>query len=44
MKLSREPVIFLYEAAANPSDHKMASGVGERLGSGIDGAGGRRGI
>jgi len=41
MKLSREPVNFLYEAAANPSDHKMVSGVGERLGSNIGGAGGR---
>jgi hypothetical protein len=39
MKLSREPVNFLYEAAANPSDHKMASGVGERLGSNIHGSG-----
>nr|POE54896.1 pith domain-containing protein p35g2.02 [Quercus suber] len=37
MRLNREPVSFLYEAAANPKDHKMASGVGERLGSGIDG-------
>lgn len=44
MKLSREPVNFLYEAAANPSDHKMVSGVGERLGSNIGGAGGRDGI
>lgn len=40
MKLSREPVNFLYEAAANPGDHKLASGVGERLGSNIGGAGG----
>ncbi|KAK4507325.1 hypothetical protein PRZ48_001060 [Zasmidium cellare] len=40
MKLSREPVNFLYEAAANPGDHKLASGVGERLGSDIGGAGG----
>lgn len=44
MKLSREPVNFLYEAAANPSDHKMVSGVGERLGNNISGAGGRDGI
>ncbi|KAK3113515.1 hypothetical protein LTR53_009121 [Teratosphaeriaceae sp. CCFEE 6253] len=43
MKLSREPVNFLYEAAANPADHKMVSGVGSRLGSGIGGAGGRDG-
>ncbi|KAF2207482.1 hypothetical protein CERZMDRAFT_51145 [Cercospora zeae-maydis SCOH1-5] len=42
MKLSREPVNFLYEAAANPSDHKLPSGVGERLGSDIGGAGGGR--
>lgn len=42
MKLSREPVNFLYEAAANPSDHKMVSGVGASLGSNI-GAGGRDG-
>ena len=44
MKLSREPVNFLYEAAANPSDHKMVSGVGERLGSNVGGAGGRSGM
>ncbi|TKA69369.1 hypothetical protein B0A55_06159 [Friedmanniomyces simplex] len=44
MKLSREPVNFLYEAAANPADHKMVSGVGARLGSGIGGAGGRDGV
>lgn len=37
MRLSREPVSFLYEAAANPRDHKMVSGVGERLGSDIGG-------
>ncbi|KAI6913537.1 DUF1000-domain-containing protein [Hortaea werneckii] len=40
MKLSREPVNFIYEAAANPGDHKMASGVGEKLGSDVGGAGG----
>lgn len=44
MKLSREPVNFLYEAAANPKDHKLASGVGERLGGSIGGAGGRDGM
>ncbi|EMD01275.1 hypothetical protein BAUCODRAFT_204619 [Baudoinia panamericana UAMH 10762] len=44
MKLSREPVNFLYEAAANPSDHKMISGIGERVGSNIGGAGGRDGM
>jgi hypothetical protein len=41
MKLSREPVNFLYEAAANPKDHVLPAGVGERLGSHIGGAGGR---
>lgn len=40
MKLSREPVNFLYEAAANPKDHVLPAGVGERLGSNIRGAGG----
>lgn len=44
MKLSREPVNFLYEAAANPSDHKMASGINEQVGSNIGGAGGRGGM
>jgi hypothetical protein len=43
IKASREAVNFLYEAAANPNDHKMASGIGERVGSGIGGAGGRDG-
>jgi hypothetical protein len=43
IKASREAVNFLYEAAANPGDHKMASGIGERVGSGIGGAGGRDG-
>jgi hypothetical protein len=43
IKASREAVNFLYEAAANPNDHKMASGIGERAGSGIGGAGGRDG-
>ncbi|GAB7325467.1 hypothetical protein MBLNU13_g09482t1 [Cladosporium sp. NU13] len=43
IKASREAVNFLYEAAANPGDHKMASGIGERMGSGIGGAGGRDG-
>lgn len=43
MKLSREPISFVYEAAANPADHNLATGVGERLGSDIGGAGGRRG-
>ncbi|KAK5168307.1 uncharacterized protein LTR77_006876 [Saxophila tyrrhenica] len=44
MKLSREPVNFLYEAAANPQDHKLASGVGQGVGSSIGGAGGRDGM
>lgn len=44
MKLSREPVNFLYEAAANPGDHKMASGINEKVGSNIGGAGGRDGM
>ncbi|RMZ08091.1 hypothetical protein D0864_01828 [Hortaea werneckii] len=44
MKLSREPVNFIYEATANPGDHKMASGVGEKLGSDVGGAGGRDGV
>lgn len=43
MKLNREPVSFVYEAAANPADHKLAAGVGERLGQNIGGAGGRGG-
>lgn len=43
MKLSREPVNFLYEAAANPKDHTLPAGVGERMGSNI-GAGGRDGM
>ncbi|KAK3725084.1 hypothetical protein LTR37_000595 [Vermiconidia calcicola] len=44
MKLSREPINFLYEAAANPQDHKLPAGVGERMGSNIGGAGGRDGL
>lgn len=44
MKLSREPVNVLYEAAANPQDHKLAAGVGQGLGSHIGGAGGRDGM
>ncbi|KAK4560300.1 hypothetical protein LTR86_005494 [Recurvomyces mirabilis] len=43
MKLSREPVNFLYEAAANPKDHTLPAGVGDRLGSNVGGAGGRDG-
>lgn len=41
LKLSREPVNFLYEAAANPGDHKLAQGVGMGMGSHVGGAGGR---
>lgn len=44
MHLSREPVNFLYEAAANPSDHKMVSGVRGGVGSQLGGAGGRDGM
>ncbi len=44
MKLNREPVNFLYEAAANPKDHKLAQGVGQGVGSSIGGAGGRDGL
>ncbi|GAM82354.1 hypothetical protein ANO11243_003330 [Dothideomycetidae sp. 11243] len=43
MNLSREPVNFLYEAAANPGDHKMIAGVRGELGSRLGGAGGRDG-
>ena len=44
MKLNRQPVNFLYEAAANPSDHKMVSGVRGEVGSRLGGAGGRDGV
>ena len=40
MKLSKEPVNFLYEAAANPADHKAIVGTEQGLGSHIGGAGG----
>jgi len=43
MQLSREPVNFLYEAAANPGDHKMVAGVRGEVGSRLGGAGGRDG-
>lgn len=39
MKLNREPVSFLYEAAANPADHKQIIGEARGIGSGIDGKG-----
>lgn len=34
MKLNKEPVSVLYEAAANPADHKAIAGVKEGLGRG----------
>lgn len=40
MALNREPINFMYEAAANPSDHKMVSGVRGEVGSRLGGAGG----
>jgi hypothetical protein len=35
MKLNKEPVSVLYEAAANPADHKAIAGVKEGVGRGI---------
>lgn len=35
MRLSKEPVSFLYEAAANPRDHAAIVGVGEGVGRSI---------
>lgn len=35
MRLNREPVSVLYEAAANPADHKAIAGVKEGLGRGV---------
>jgi hypothetical protein len=32
MKLNKEAVSFLYEAAANPNDHKLAQGIGQGIG------------
>lgn len=43
LRLAREPVSFLYEAAADPRDHTLPAGVGEGVGSGI-GGGGREGM
>lgn len=43
MNLNREPINFLYEAAANPGDHKMVAGIRGELGSRLGGAGGRDG-
>lgn len=37
MKLSKEPVSFLYEAAANPADHKQLVGGARGVDSGIGG-------
>jgi PITH domain len=44
MRLSREPVSFLYEVAANPRDHTLAAGVKGGVGSSIHGAGGGSGF
>jgi hypothetical protein len=35
MKLNKEPVSVMYEAAANPSDHKTIVGIGEGVGRSI---------
>ncbi|OAL54662.1 DUF1000-domain-containing protein [Pyrenochaeta sp. DS3sAY3a] len=35
MKLNKEPVSVLYEAAANPTDHKNIVGIGEGVGRSI---------
>ncbi|BBN10769.1 hypothetical protein MPTK1_5g06260 [Marchantia polymorpha subsp. ruderalis] len=35
MKLNREPVSVLYEAAANPTDHKTIVGIGQGVGRSI---------
>lgn len=35
MKLNKEPVSVLYEAAANPNDHKLAQGIGQGVGRSI---------
>ncbi|KAF2682206.1 DUF1000-domain-containing protein [Lentithecium fluviatile CBS 122367] len=35
MKLSKEPISFLYEAAANPSDHKTIVGTREGVGRSV---------
>lgn len=44
MHLSREPVNFLYEAAANPKDHQLAAGVKDGASGQLGGAGGRDGM
>jgi hypothetical protein len=40
MRLNKEPVSVLYEAAANPADHKGIVGIARGVGSNIGGAGG----
>jgi hypothetical protein len=35
MKLNKEPISVLYEASANPADHKAIAGVKEGVGRGI---------
>ena len=35
MKLNKEAVSVMYEAAANPNDHKLASGVGVGVGRSV---------
>lgn len=35
MRLNKEPVSVMYEAAANPSDHKSIVGIGEGVGRSI---------
>ncbi|KAI9686461.1 MAG: hypothetical protein M1820_010620 [Bogoriella megaspora] len=45
MRLNKEPVNFLYEAAANPGDHKAIVGTKQGMSSGLGGApGGRDGM
>ncbi|GME34128.1 hypothetical protein GTA08_BOTSDO11095 [Neofusicoccum parvum] len=44
MRLNKEPVNFLYEAAANPADHKIKGTSGLGMGSGVGGPGGGDGM
>lgn len=44
MKLNREPINFIYEAAANPADHQIIAGVKGEVGNKLGGAGGRDGL
>jgi len=37
MKLNKEPVSFLYEAAANPKDHTVMQGLAEKRAKTLDG-------